>query len=225
MKRSRFIILIVCMMLISSCGKVPTQNEGENHNNDFNSLTTSEISQNDESIEFISEYFRHDVVSMNYEGYFEFLDGYNKEVRLNIKLIEKLKNGRLFELYLDPLDGVPEERLCIGYFYVLKEKIYKIKPTEENLDMIKSKGTLPEDSIIVCQNTELPDDLEKEEKGFHHYIVVNDDEIEYHSYNNLVTTGYYESYTWKKDVGLICYQKGYGAGRESIELKLISNDE
>ena len=131
-----------------------------------------------------------------------------------------LKDGKLYELKLDFIEGVPIERLCLGYFYVQKDKIYKIELTEENLNKVKKGEGLPDSSVIVCQDKELKDTLSKDEPGFHHYLEVDGDKREYHSYNNQVSTGYYESYTWDKGKGLINYRSGYGAERDSIELQL-----
>jgi len=225
MKRLLLLILITYVILVSGCREIVEQDDALYKNNDFDSLTTAKKNNDDKSNEYASVYFQNDVLSMKYEGQFVFQDVYKKEVRINMKILENLKNGRIYELYLDPIQGVPAERLSIGYFYELRDTIYKIKLTEENLNMIKSSGNLPEDSIIVCQNEEIPDALGEDERGFHQYIEVNGDEIEYHSYNNLVETGYYESFTWKKGVGLVFYQTGYGAESESIKLKLISKEE
>jgi len=105
-------------------------------------------------------------------------------VKLQISEIANLKNGKLYELKLDSIEGVPTERLSLGYFYVQKDKIYKIEPTEENLNKLKTSEEVPNGSAIVCQDKELKDALSKDEAGWHHYIVVNGDKREYHSYNN-----------------------------------------
>ena len=156
-----------------------------------------------------------------YKGMFLFDDIAKKDVTLNINKIADLTHGKLYELKLEHIEGVPNERLSLGYFYVQQDKIYKIKPTEANLNMIKTSEILPDGSIIVCQDTEIKDVLEKDEPGFHQYLDINGDRREFHSYNNQVSTGYYESFAWERDKGLINYQSGYGAGRDSIELHYI----
>lgn len=65
--------------------------------------------------------------------------------------------------------------------------------------------------------------LGEDESGFHSYLEVKGDKREYHSYNNQVSTGYYESFIWEKGKGLINYRSGYGAESNSIELQLINN--
>jgi hypothetical protein len=125
-------------------------------------------------------------------------------------------------LRFDSIEGVPNERLSLGYFYVQKDKIYKIQPTNENLSKLKTNEELQNDSVIVCQDKEIKDTLGKDEPGFHHYLEVNGDKREYHSYINQVSTGYYESFTWEKGKGLVNYRSGYGAEKDSIELQLIN---
>jgi len=125
----------------------------------------------------------------------------------------------LYELKLSSIKDIAQKRLSLGYFYVQKDRIYKIDPTKENLDRLKNKE-LPKDRVIVCQNEEVKDTLGEEETGWYHYIEVNGDKREYHSYNNLVSTGYYEAFTWEKGRGLVGYRSGFGAERDSIELEL-----
>jgi hypothetical protein len=58
------------------------------------------------------------------------------------------------------------------------------------------------------------------EPGWHHYVTVNGDIIESHSYDKQVESGYYETFIWEKGRGLIYYASGYGAERDSIELTI-----
>lgn len=141
-------------------------------------------------------------------------------MKLYVNEIVKLKLGTIYELKIEPVEGVPKERLDLGYFYVEKEKIYKIVPTEENKISLKKKE-LPVGSTIVCQEKEIVDSLSKDQKGEHEYLLINGDQREYHLYNDKVNTGYFESYIWKKKVGLIYYKSGYGAEGNLVELKLV----
>ncbi|ADQ47062.1 hypothetical protein Calkro_2226 [Caldicellulosiruptor kronotskyensis 2002] len=168
-------------------------------------------------------FFNESIQRIEYKGKFLFDDLIEKNVKLNIVKKASLKYGELYELKLEPIEGIPLERLSLGYFYVQKDKIYKIVPTKENLSKLKTKDELPSDSVIVCQEKELKDPLSRDRLGFHHYIVVNGDKREYHSFNNQIETGYYESFTWEKDKGLIYYRSGYGAEKDAIELKLKEN--
>lgn len=161
-------------------------------------------------------------MALNYKGIFLFKKAIQKEVKLQISEMSNLNNGKLYELKLVSIEGVPNERLSLGYFYVQKDKIYKIEPTEENLNKLKTSEEVPNSSAIVCQDKELKDILNKDEAGWHYYIDVNGDKREYHSYNNKVSTGYYESFIWEKNKGLINCRSGYGAEKDSIELHLIN---
>lgn len=49
-------------------------------------------------------------------------------------------------------------------------------------------------------------------------LEVKGNERVYHSYNNQIETGFYESFIWEKNIGLISYESGYGAERDSIVL-------
>lgn len=165
-------------------------------------------------------FFNSNVSQLKYKGGFLFDDIIEKDVILNINEIAELKYGKLYELKLDPVEGVPNERLNLGYFYVEEDKIYKIEPTEENLNKLKTTKELPTDSTIVCQDKEMKDNLNKDELGWHQYIEVDGDKRVYNSYNNQTDTGYYESFTWGKNKGLTYYKSGFGAESDSIELQL-----
>jgi hypothetical protein len=168
-------------------------------------------------------FFNGNIQHVNYKGVFLFNNIIEKDIKLNINEVADLKYGKLIELKLDNIEGVPSERLSLGYFYVQKDKIYKITPTQEKLKKLKEREEIPNNSFIVCQNQEMKDTLKEDERGWHQYIKVNENRIEYHSYNNQVETGYFERFTWEKNKGLIFYQSGYGAERDSIELQLSYN--
>lgn len=72
-----------------------------------------------------------------------------------INELANLKYVKLYELKLDFIEGVPNERLRLDYFYVQKDKIYKIEPTKENLSKLKTSVELPNGSVIVCQDKEI----------------------------------------------------------------------
>jgi len=175
-----------------------------------------------ESVEYESYYFADDITAIKYKGLFVFHDIIRVEVAINEEILLSDENGRFIKLSLDEIDGVPDERLLIGYFYEENEVIYRITATDENINQLLEKGKLPEDSIIVCQTESLDDTLSDKEAGFHHYIDVENDEIIYHSFNNLTETGYYETFVWEIGVGLIQYKSGFGAERESIKLEIVN---
>jgi len=156
-----------------------------------------------------------------YNGKFSFSEeGISMEVSLHINFIQSLQNGSLYKIICDPVADVPSERLNLGYFYVEKDKIYSIDdPTMEKIKSV-TETNLKKSGIIVCQSTAIPDPLNSNTEGFHHYVDVTGDIVEYHSYNNSVETGFYESFTWEKGIGLTSYNSGFGAGSEEINLEL-----
>lgn len=157
-----------------------------------------------------------------YRGLLSFdSDILNEIVSLQIKYLADLQYGKLYELKLYGVDEIPEDRRSLGYFYVQEDRIHKFDPTKENLDLLKTSKELPEDSVIVCQEEEIKDSLGENESGWHHYLEVDGDKRVYHSYNNLVSTGYYETFTWELGKGLVDYRSGYAAERDAIELELL----
>jgi hypothetical protein len=167
-------------------------------------------------------FFTNNISQAAYWGRFIFDDFVEQDVKLNITELADLINGSLYELKLDSVLGVPDDRISLGHFYVQDDRIYKIEPTEENLSTLKAGGELPEGSVIVCQDEEIKDVLSEDEPGFHHWLEVHGDKREYRSYNNQAASGYYESFTWEKGKGLVYYRSGYGAERDSIELGPVS---
>lgn len=168
-------------------------------------------------------FLKNKLQSSKFKGRFSFTDEgmIVKEVKILVNEIMKLKSGIIYELKMEPVKNVPSDRLILGYFYVMKDKIYKVELTKENRKWVEKKERIPSESIIVCQEREIVDNLDKEEKGEHRSLSINGDQREYNSYNDTVDTGYFESYIWKKDVGLKFYNSGYGAESNLIELNLI----
>lgn len=88
----------------------------------------------------------------------------------------------------------------------------------ENISGLINSNKLLEDNAIVCQDIDIKDSIEEGALGWHHYLEVKGNERVYHSYNNQIETGFYESFIWEKNIGLISYESGYGAERDSIVL-------
>lgn len=227
MKKVVTIIIIIGVIFTSGCAKpndIQNNSNQDSHATQDDLTTKKTVDYNKTNIIVSNSFFfKNNVSQLKYKGKFLFDDIVEKAVKLNINEVANLKYGKLYALKLDSIEGVPNERLSLGYFYVQKDKIYKIESTEENLSKRIMNSDLSIGSVIVCQNKEIKDALGKDEPGFHYYLEVNGDKREYHSYNNKVSTGYYESFTWEKDKGLINYRSGYGAERDSIELQLINN--
>lgn len=79
---------------------------------------------------------------------------------------------------------------------------------------------------VICQEEELKDSLDEDQKGEHEYISINENQRQrqYHSYNNLVESGFYEAFVWEQNRGLVSYWSGFGAAKDGIELYLESED-
>lgn len=210
MKRIFIILLLIGTLLIYGCTK---SNDVPNASKQGGDIADIEAADN-------PFFFDNGISEQVYIGRFLFDDIVEDNVKLNISEIADLKDGRLYELKLDPVEGIPEDRLDLGYFYVMKDTIYRLGPTLENLDRLKTSEELPDESVIVCQDQESKDTLSEDEPGFHHYVEAAGDKRVYHSYNNEVSTGYYESFTWEKGKGLTNYRSGYGAESEAIELQI-----
>ena len=166
-------------------------------------------------------FFSSGVKQVNYCGKFLFKDYNEQDTILVVNEVVKHKEAILYQLKLNYVEGLNKERLTIGYFYITKDRIYKINPTEENLNYIYKKADIPADSIIICQETSIKDTVPETKKGFHNYLSINNNKCEYHSYNNATETGYYETFVWEKDKGLVQYKSGYGAELNSIELIMV----
>jgi hypothetical protein len=89
---------------------------------------------------------------MNYQGKYLFnTDGLiEKDTVLHIDEIINLENGKVYELKLDSINDIQNDRLNLGYFYVQQDKIYKIEPNQENLNKLKAGEEIPDNSVIVC---------------------------------------------------------------------------
>lgn len=208
-------------MTVIGCETITITQDKDLDNNEI-ILEEDEKDLSMEDIEnYESVYFINDVTTLNYEGQFQFYDPVRKKVTIREDTLLNNETGRFTKLFLDGIDGVPNERLLLGYLYETNEVIYKIAPTDAAIKQIVERNEIPEDSIIICQRESSVDTLSETEGGFHHYIDVEHDEITYHSYNNLTETGYYETFVWKVGVGLIHYKSGFGAERESIKLSLV----
>ncbi len=145
------------------------------------------------------------------------------QIQLMITEIKKYDEGVLYELKCDINEdivdryGIPVRDL--GLFFVQDDKIYfirdgAVKDELVNVETITDKGTL------VCCEEGRADALSEEERGWHEYILADGNRREYHGYNTLVETGYYETFIWEEGKGLTGYRRGYGAEADALELHL-----
>lgn len=185
-----------------------------------NEETVSNVLSKREFNKFFNE---KEIELAKYNGVFSDMDGslLEKDVYIKVQEIGYLEEGKVYKLEIEKIQGVSEKRLILGMFYVQNDKIYKIDYTQENEDIVLKENKFPITGVSVCQNEEIQDNLKQEQKGFHQYLQVQEDERKYCSYNNQIESGYFETYIWKKNVGLKYYKSGYGAERDLVELKLI----
>jgi hypothetical protein len=229
-KKRYFTYLIAAMLLMPACSSSSKEKEEVVTTN--NTITVTEPASESEQIvptiamtQDITSYFYEDVSQpVIYQGILTFNgDFVEKNVTLRVNYIDHLKNGNLYELKLYSTEEIPEDRLTIGYFYVQTDKIYKINAAEDTLNLFRESGELPSDSVVVCQEEGYQDTLSEEETGYHQYLEVDGDKRVYHSYNNQVSSGFYETFTWELGKGLINYRSGYGAEADAIELQILSS--
>lgn len=206
------IYTLICVLFLSACGKktqvtIPSNLVEKSNLNSF----------------FLDNEFK----LVKFKGRFssEDEDMIERDVSIQIEKIVELKSGMICRLKIQPIRGVPEERLLLGVFYIQKNKIYKIEPTEENIEIIRKGEKIPTGSNIVCQEEEIKDKLKQEQKGYHQFLLVKEDLREYHSYNNMVETGYFETFIWERNIGLKYYKSGYGAEQGLVELELLNDDD
>lgn len=139
------------------------------------------------------------------------------EAELKVARVKRAAQGILYryEICCEGEFYHGEDSFEIGYFYVNRDKIIRLTEEEAALKRTSEEDFLQE-GTIVCQESDKPDALEAEEKGWHEYIVIEQDRCEYHSWNSLVETGFYETFIWERGKGLVSYRQGYGAGRDYI---------
>ena len=158
-----------------------------------------------------------------YEGRFLESSLQTGQIELSVIEVKDFEEGNLYELVWNCNEAVPDryggDRRYLGLFLVLSDSIYLfrdeyVKEELPTVEEIKNSGTL------VCSKYGKEDSLGEDEGGWHEYILVEDNRSEYHGYNNLVETGYYECFVWEIGKGLIAYRSGYGAEADAIEVYL-----
>lgn len=146
-----------------------------------------------------------------------------EQAELTITEIRSFEEGILYELKCDINEDIVDRFeipvLYLGLFFVQDDKIYfirdgAVKDELTDVEAITDMGTL------VCCEEGKADALSEEERGWHEYILADGDRREYHGYNTLVETGYYETFIWEEGKGLTGYRRGYGAEADALELRM-----
>lgn len=143
------------------------------------------------------------------------------KVELLVSKIQSFAEGDLYHMEIQCEEELKDvwgvDRADLGVFLVMEDQIYRVGEAQDvnyTVENIVSAGTL------VCSGEDKADVLGEQEKGWHEYIVTKNGRSEYHAYNNLVETGYYECFIWETGKGLVHYRSGYGAAEDAIELNL-----
>lgn len=222
--KKNFIIIWICV-LISLCGCSNIPKKQLLIINHF----IEQTSEKDFSIK--NKYFFPDEGSIIYKTQFTFLEEelLPQEIDLSINEILRFEQGILYELKINFDDDFAGrtyygwDRFHLGYFYVQEDRILLLRG-ENILNEITSEEDILSMGKIVCQDEELKDSLNEDQNGEHEYISINENQRQYHSYNNLVESAFYETFVWEQNIGLVRYRSGFGAEKDGIELYLESED-
>ena len=111
---------------------------------------------------------------------------------------------------------VKEDKIYRIFFAVLSEEDAKEIEGEAQLFSDERIGTM-----VVCQEQEKEETVEESERGEIHTILRERDICKsnfanVNEYGN--RTGYWESFSWEKDTGLVGYRSGYREGADLIEI-------
>lgn len=181
-------------------------------------------SENDILPEQTSFFFPEDENALQYSLETTLQDGLPKETQLLLTRVAVGSEGVLYHIKID-IDMEFAARYCygwdrfdLGYFYVTDTAVYRIE-NEETATAFREEE-LQKVGTIVCQKTGKEDPVEGQE-GWHEYIEVQDNICEFHGYNDLTETGFYEAFIWEDGKGLIEYRSGFGAMRDGISLERI----
>lgn len=218
------IIILVCVIL-SMCGfkrfvqKATLTLEKQQ---EVETINVSKINNNNFFCEDITKekvyYVRHSF----------FTDVIPDEILLQITMASQYENGKLYRVKCDFDKDFPGryelgyDRFSLGYFYIQDngDTIYRIREEDMTDEVMDSEEKIMLAGTVVCQEKEKKDILGDGENGWHEWIVVDNDRREYHSYNNLTETGFYEQFIWEPGYGLIYYTSGFGAESDMIEMTL-----
>lgn len=148
-----------------------------------------------------------------------------EQIELSVTELKRFEEGNLYELSWncdkDMRDSRGADRRYLGLFLVLEDSIYCIGDKDAKVELTTVEE-LQNAGKLVCSKSAKEDALAENEKGWHEYILVEDGRSEYHGYNNLVETGYYECFVWEAGKGLVGYRSGYGAEADAIDVRLLS---
>lgn len=198
-------LLLYAIFAFSGCGKMENQ-----VNKDYPA----------DEVKDFNSYFPQ-IEEREYKGDFTFTDERDtKTVSVRYNYLGSSKSGRLYQIKFDviPELKIPNELLDLGYFYVREMDIIRFKTlSQKQIKKILSDNVVPENASIVCQ---LKPQINIIQDGIQEEIKVCDNLIEYCYSDNSVSTNFYETIIWKRNIGIILYRRGYAAELDSITLWL-----
>ena len=161
-------------------------------------------------------FFKESENKIRYELRCHFQNDFSGTAYVLVTEVKCLEEGTLYEIKIDADEAecYAYDRFQLGYFFVTEEQIFRV--SEELLEQDAEEWAKTEN--VICQEEEMEDAVEG--KGWHKYICIVDEKCEFHSYNDMVETGFYENFTWEKGKGLVEYRSGYGAEKDAIYLRL-----
>ncbi len=238
MRRIITIILLVTL-IITGCAVVDSSDKQQDVSIDVaDNQANQQLSVDSEG--YKNEYFfNKETSSFSLKGGMYFNDWGDvevphKTVDFVIDTIAVMKEGYLSHISIKQFEEypIPENRTSIGYFYITKDKIIRLIENKEDpwhisddaIESFKKDGSLPAESLVVCQNESIEDKLKPDyKKGWHTYLDVRKNNTKFGMYQNTVTKKYKESYFWehfywKKGKGLVGYDCGYKAGVDYFDL-------
>lgn len=167
-----------------------------------------------------SYFFPSGTVSQTYKGKVLDLAVQEEEFDISVTEVKRFEEGSLYQLELNCNEEIQDEygvdRKHLGFFMVLDDRIYLINDEDE----FKTVGEIVNAGTLVCSEEGKKDTLDENACGWHEYILVDGNRREYHGYNDLTETGYYECFVWELGKGLVEYRSGYGAEADAIQLFL-----
>lgn len=211
MKKIFYIAISVCMIITFSGCDIKNSETGNVPAEETTQGAIVEKETENSPLEINNPYFNADA-EIKCKGDFTFSDGgVTAEVTVRCQYLGSSEVGNLYQIIFDQLeeDKIPEGVLCLGYFYVKQDKIYRMRGlSEEEKEALIALDELPEEASIVCQNTEMKDE-NMDRYGTHEKIVVHDNEVEYSNYYDDADIISSETFIWQKGTGMILYHQKY----------------
>lgn len=153
-----------------------------------------------------------------------------KKLSFYVEYLYSYAQGDIYVIWypdFNAYDDFPEEDTenkehnLVGYFYVQENTIFNVRNLNKDnkavsiFEMTEEEVTDEKYSFPVCFTENHAKDMEVilEEEGWE--IGIN--ESQNYVKTNIGVNGYYETYVWKKDEGLVGYQYGYGMGMNRFD--------